>query len=354
MRRIVVILLLVLAPAALGARRRVVLPIPPLPVAEIDRIGAAHAQLNPGLAIAVRKDGAFHVRGYGLLDREANIPVRSDSVFQIASVTKQFTAAAVMRLVEEGTLSVDDRARNFLPELDSRFDAVTIRHLLNHTSGVRDYEAHLTTPYEPKTQQEIVAFITSGPLYFQPGTEHRYSNSGYYLLGMIIERASSMTYEQFLRETFFEPLALTGTSYCGTTAPPPDGHLIVSGGAATPVRSADMSLLYAAGALCSTAVDLLRWNEALVSGVAVSSESYARMTSESVRMFPGMRYGFGLIVEDLAGSRRIWHNGGILGFSSHLAWFPDQRLTIAVLVNVFDFERDRATAIAGEIAGALR
>jgi CubicO group peptidase (beta-lactamase class C family) len=154
-------------------------------------------------------------------DREAAIPARPDTVFSIGSLTKQFTAAAILKLEDQGKLSVTDKARKFLPELDARFDAITIRHLLHHTSGVREYVTQLTSVTDPKTQQELFAMITGGAPLFPAGSRFEYSNSGYVLLGMIIERVSAQTYQQFTRDTFFTPMNLGSTSYSGETASPP-------------------------------------------------------------------------------------------------------------------------------------
>jgi CubicO group peptidase (beta-lactamase class C family) len=351
-RRLLILVLLALAPVAFGARRRAVTPAS-FPSAAIDAIAADARATVPGLTIVVRKGNLLFSRGYGFTDAQAQIPARADSLYQIGSITKQFTAAAILRLVEQGKLTVDDPARRYLPELDTRFDAITIRHLLNHTSGVRDYNSQLESAWEPKTQQEIFALITNGPPYFPAGSQFLYSNSGYFLLGMIIERVSARTYEQFVAENFFAPLGLAGTSYCGASAPSPDGYFLLPNSSVTPIESAHMSLVYAAGAICSTAIDLARWNEALVSGRAVSPESYARMVNETVVMIPGLRYGFGLMVDRLDGRRRIWHDGSILGFMSYAAWFPDEDLTVVVLTNLTDLRRARATEIGEAVAKAL-
>ena len=350
---LLVLLLLLLLPSA-EARRRAVSAPTPLAIPAADAAAAAAlADGVPGITVAVRKGTSTFARAYGVADLETNAPATTHTVFQVASVSKQFTAAAIMRLVEEGKLSIDDRARTWLPELDSRFDAITIRHLLVHHSGVRDYIPQLGSLHEPKTQQEIIALIASRPPLFPAGAGFLYSNSGYYLLGVIIERATSKTYAQALRDEFFLPLALGSTSYCGDGGPVPDGYVRAPGG--PPQRFAAMhpSLVYAAGALCSTAFDLVRWNAALVSGLAVSRESYQRMTTEVVALDEVTRYGFGLIVDELDGRRRIWHNGGLPGFASHLAWFPDEELSIAVIVNLSDTQRSHAMEIAEAIARAM-
>src|SRR5260221_3495474 len=161
MRRLVALLLLAPAPAAFAATRGAVVPPKGLAVPAADSIAAAAiAEGAPGLSIAVSKGDLTYARAYGLFDREVSIPVRTDTVFSTGSLTKQFTAAAIVRLEDEGKLSIDDKARKFLPELDARFDAITIRHLLKHTSGVREYVTQLTSVTAPKTRQEVLAMIT--------------------------------------------------------------------------------------------------------------------------------------------------------------------------------------------------
>ncbi len=353
MRRGLLLALLIVTPVLQAERRRAVASPAPYSIAGVDAIAAAALSDGvPGLTIAVRKGNANFVRAYGLFDREGNVPAGIDSVYQIGSVSKQFTAAAILRLVEEEKLSVDDKARKFLPELDQRFDAITIRHLLNHTSGVRDYNSQLESAYVPKTQQEIVALITSGPPMFPPGSQYEYSNSGYFLLGMILERVTARSYAQYLRDTFFEPLGLGNTSYCGTASASPDGYAFINRRTVVGVPSADMSLVFAAGALCSTAYDLVRWNASLASGIAVSPQSYARMVEESVAAYDaaGIRYGFGLMTDTFEGRRRVFHDGAILGFVSHLAWYPDEQLTVVVLMNAIDLSRDRAGEVGEAVA----
>jgi CubicO group peptidase (beta-lactamase class C family) len=354
-RHLALLLVLTLAPAAL-ARSRAVTHRPNVELPAVDAIAAkALATGIPGLTIAVRKGKSFFVNGYGVSDRERALPAERHSEYQVGSITKQFATAAVMRLAEEGKLRVDDRARRWLPELDARFDAITIEHLMTHTSGVIAYEAQLTSPYEPKTQQEILALITSSPPQFPPGGYFEYSNSGYFLLGMILERAAAKPFDQLVRDLFFTPLSLHGTSYCGTNGPAPDGYSIDEKNTVYPMPAADMSIVFAAGAICSTANDLLRWTDALANGVAVSRQSYERMiTSYRPSLMRPVGYGYGLLIDRLDGRRRISHGGEILGFESNAASFPDDDLTIVVLVNLIDFETDRAALIAEEIARALR
>ncbi len=349
-RSLVALLLLATAPVTFAAKRRTVgSPPPELAVPAADSIAAAQiAEGVPGLSIAVRKGDLTFARAYGLFDREAGIPARTDSVFSIGSVTKQFTAAAILTLEDRGKLSITDKARKFLPELDARFDAITNRHLLQHTSGIRDYVDFLKSVTDPKTQQEILAMATRFPPLFPAGSRWEYSNSGYYLLGMIIERVSAQTYEQYLRDTFFTPMGLRSTSYSGETAPPPRGY-VSSGGPVTLDSVADPSLLYAAGGICSTASDLVRWTTSLV-----ALPLYTRMIGDRVSgVYTHADYGYGLIIDKFEGHVRVYHSGGQPGFTSRLMWFPEEKITVAVLMNFNDQGGDHVEEAAEAIAHSL-
>ncbi len=310
---------------------------------------AAIAEGAPGLSIAVRKGDLTFARAYGLFDREAGIPARTDSVFSTGSLTKQYTAAAILKLEDQGKLSITDKARKFLPELDARFDAITIRHLLQHTSGVREYVTQLKSVTDPKTRQEVFAMITGTAPLFPAGSRFDYSNSGYYLLGVIIERASAQTYEQYVRDTFFTPMGLGSTSFAGETAPPPRGYTVSPPGQVTLDSVVDPSLLYANGSVCSSAPDLVRWTTSLV-----ASPMYPRMIGDPVSALPDADYyGFGLIIDTFEGRVRVWHGGGQPGFTSRLLWFPEEKITLAVLMNLNDQHRDRVGEVADAIAHSL-
>lgn len=349
MRRLVALLLLATAPAAFAAKRRAVIPPPELAVPAADSIAAAAiADGVPGLSISVRKGDLAFTRAYGLFDREAGIPVRTDTVFSIGSLTKQFTAAAILTLEDQGKLSVTDKARKFLPELDARFDAITIRHLLQHTSGVREYVTQLTSVTDPKTPQQILAMITGGAPLFPAGSRFEYSNSGYIMLGMIIERASAQTWAQYLHDTLFAPMGLYSTSACGETAPAPRGYTVSSGGTVTLDSVADPSLTWAAGGICSTAYDLGRWTTSLA-----ALPLYTRMIGDRViGAYRDADYGYGLIIDKFEGHVRVYHSGGQPGFTSRLMWFPEEKITVAVLMN-FNEGGDHVEEAAEAIAHSL-
>lgn len=295
-----------------------------------------------GVSVAVVKNGRTIVsKGYGFADLENDVPATPETVYRIGSVTKQFTSAAIMRLMEQGKLSLDDTLQKFLPQVPSQGNRVTIRHLLNHTSGIKNY-----TSLGPKWARvmridlptdSMLALFANEPYDFKPGDAYRYNNSGYFLLGMIIEKLSGKSYRQYVKDELFVPLGLTSTIYCDQAplikhraqgyAPQPNGGFINA-------EPLSMTQPYAAGSLCSTVGDLAKWTQALSSGKVVSPASYKQMTT------PGtfndgkpMSYGFGLGTGTVAGHRQVSHNGGINGFISELHLYPDDSLITVVLTN---------------------
>jgi len=310
-----------------------------------------------GLSVAVaRGETIVYDRAHGFADLEFTVAADPETFFRIGSITKQYTAAAILKLAERGKLSVDDPLSEFLPDYP-RGAEITLRHLLTHTGGVPNY-----TDLGPKWEklvarelahEELVALWRDMPLDFEPGTKWNYSNSGYYLLGMVIEKVSGQSYDAFLRDTFFDPLKLTRTRYDS------NGEVILNRAQGYGFAEGQfwndqligMSQPGAAGALISTAGDLVRWNLALVGGKVVSSESYAEMT------LPYMladnretQYGLGLMLAPMAGAPCISHGGGIFGFNSYLGYWPEKKLTIAVISNC---EALRSEALAEELARAL-
>jgi D-alanyl-D-alanine carboxypeptidase len=344
------------APAASTTRRRPVRPIPSELLAAIDAIAAdAIAGGSPGLAITVQLRGGLLLhRAYGLENRITNVPLSDRTIQQIGSVTKQMTAAAIMRLVEEGRVELSDPLSRYVPEVQSA-GLITIEQLLNHTSGLPNYTSMVVDAFRPVSTTQVVAMINSAPMLASPGTVFLYNNSGYYILGMVIERITGQSYADYLHHEFFVPLGMSSTAYCGEPPafPLPEGHVQFVGAAPVPVESIDMSIAFAAGAVCSTTPDLHRWAVSLATGTVVSPESFAAMTAPT-RLSDGTLvpfYGYGLAMDTLLGHRRIGHGGSILGFKSHLSYFPDAGLTVAVLSNVTPLDnRDHAFETGNRVA----
>ncbi|HEX7180349.1 MAG TPA: serine hydrolase [Thermoanaerobaculia bacterium] len=300
---------------------------------------------GPGAAVLVAKDGQVLLRkGYGMANVELGVPIQPDMVFDIASVTKQFTAAAILMLQERGKLSVEDEVTKYLPDYPTHGQKITLHHLLTHTSGVPNFTGlpeWWPRMREDMTVQQIVDIFKDKPLDFRPGEKMSYSNSGYVLLGAVIEKASGKSYEDFIEQEIFAPLDMKRSRYGRQTE-------VVPGRVAGYDRTEDgtrvaqyisMTQGYAAGDLISTVDDLALWAEALSSGKLLKRESLERMATP-VRLPSGQstEYAYGLGIADEDGTRILVHGGGIPGFNTHLAIVPDQRLSVVVLSNVLGQE----------------
>jgi CubicO group peptidase (beta-lactamase class C family) len=312
-------------------------------VAAIDSlVGAAMAATRtPGMSVAVVKGGdTILIRGYGRADVENDVPVTPETVFRIGSVTKQFTSAAVMRLVEQNKVRLDAPLSAYLPEYTGPGRNITVHHLLNHTSGIPSYTgvgARWTSQMSMNVPHErMLAFFAADSLEFQPGTKWAYNNSGYYLLGMIVERVTGEPYAQHVRRTLAAPLGLGSTLYCAERGIVPHRAAGYAVQADTLVNDEPfgMDQAFAAGAMCSTPRDLVRWTRALSGGRVVSAASYARMTTPAPLTGGGRQtYGYGLGTGELAGRRKVSHGGGISGFTAQLAHYPADDLVVVVLAN---------------------
>jgi CubicO group peptidase (beta-lactamase class C family) len=309
-------------------------------VAHLDSMVQGQASHVPSLSVVVlRGHDTLLARAYGLADREAKRPATQVTIYEIASLTKQITASAIMRLVERGKLRLDDVIDRYVPEFPLGSNRVTVRELLNHTSGVHNYTddpgfpAHMAADASPAV---VLGWIAGHPFDFAPGTRSAYSNTGYTLLGLIIERVSGQSYAEFVERAFFAPLGLHHTSYCRTRSTDP----MVAKGYTTRdsqfVRAADLSMTipFAAGAICATAGDYAAWERAFLDGRVVSAESARRMTTpETLRDGTVLSYGFGLGIGQLGNRPAFEHGGGINGFSSAQVVLPRDSVVVVVFSN---------------------
>lgn len=293
-----------------------------------------------GLSVAVRQgDDLQFAKGYGSADLENNVPAAAETVYRIGSITKQFTAAAIMQLVERGDVVLESDIGEYV-DFDTGDHRVTVDQLLNHTSGIKSYtglgEAWTSTIPLPVTHDFLLGLVVNEPFDFAPGVEWRYNNTGYYLLGMIVENVTDSSYADYLQKEVFDPLELDGTSYCDEKRLIPhraegyeneDGALVND-------DLIDMTHPFAAGALCSNVLDLLRWQRALEGGEVVTAASYERMTTPALlNDGSAQEYGFGLGVDTVGDHRRVAHGGGINGFVTMSARYPDDDLDVIVLTN---------------------
>jgi CubicO group peptidase (beta-lactamase class C family) len=301
-----------------------------------------------GTVLIIQKGKKVYEKSTLFADREWKIPNSTQAKYRIGSITKQFTAVLILKLEEEGKLSVNDKLSKYYPGYP-KGDSVTLHMLLNHTSGIKNYTAipgiwqSLNYKY---SVDSLIRVFKNRPYDFAPGSKWSYSNSGYYLLGMIIEKVSGKKYVDFLREQIIAKVPLKNTDL-------EDIDSIYAFRAkgytkrGNNWRNADymeMEGAWSAGAMISTAEDLNSWIKALYSNKIINvAETNKMFTPDSITR----GYGFGIISDSLNKHRRIWHNGGINGFSSHLAYFPDEDITVVVLCNN---DADNADRVANSVS----
>jgi CubicO group peptidase (beta-lactamase class C family)/uncharacterized protein YneR len=329
---------------------------------EIDKVmKEVYKPCEPGAALIVRRGGKTLFRkAYGLANLELGVKAEPGMVFRLGSVTKQFTAVSILRLAEEGKLSLQDEIGKYLPDFPTGDHQVTIENLLSHTSGIKSYtnmEEWLQMWRKDMTPQEIIA-MSKGKLFeFAPGERWNYDNTGYVMLGAIIEKTSGQSYEDFVKDHIFSPLGMRHSGYDHT-------ERIIPGRAAgyqkdnngfvnAPYLS--MTQPYAAGSLYSSVDDLAVWNDALFSGKVLKKESLERaFTPFQLANGESTGYGCGWFIADLRGHRTVEHGGGINGFTTYVLALPDDHVYIALLTNSAISNRNpepRAVRIAELVLG---
>ena len=302
----------------------------------MDQIGQSYARNHKfmGAMLVARGGQVLFNHGYGFADLEWQVPNSPETKFRLGSVTKQFTAACILLLEERGKLAVSDPVKKYMPDAPQSWDKITIFNLLTHTSGIPNFtgfpDYRKLEPF-PATAAELVARFRDKPLDFTPGEKWSYSNSGYVLLGYLIEKISGQPYTDFVRQNVFVPLDMKDSGYDSNTAVIPrraTGYQLDRLGYEN-AGYINMTVPFAAGGLYSTTGDLLKWEQALFGGKLLRPESLARMTTPFKD-----NYAFGLEVQTVGGRKVIEHGGGIEGFVTELEYYPDDQLTVAVLENV--------------------
>lgn len=323
--------------------------------ADFDRPGM------PGASVLVmRGDTVVVQKAYGLADVDSSVRATIQTNYRLASVSKQFTAMSILLLVAEGKLAVSDPASKYLPELPSHASAVTVRHLLTHTSGIRDYEDFVpdTQTYQVKDRDALELIRTKAEsLYFAPGSAWRYSNSGYALLALIVERVSGQRYAEFLKARIFDPVAMSATvahEHGRTTVTHRAYGHHVDGDTVQRTDQSNTSAVLGDGGIYSSIVDLARWHAALNKGELIPAALWKEATTPFV-LTNGTptEYGYGWFIETFDGMQRLRHHGETRGFTNIAYRFPAQQLTIVVLTNRSDSAPwDRADRIATSLLGA--
>ena len=300
--------------------------------------------------VLVAKDGkVIFEQAYGLANREWNVPNTLDTKFRIGSITKQFTATAILQLAEQGKLKIDDPISTYYADAPESWAKVTIRHLLTHTSGIPSYTDLPNFAYpmalQDQTPDELIKLTRDKPLLFEPGSEYAYSNSGYVILGYVIVKVSGHPYEVYLKQNILDPLGMQNSGY-SYNAP------VIANRASGYARRGNewvnapyisMTGPFAAGALHSTVGDLLLWDQALYANKPLTAASLQAQFTDY-----GHNYGLGWTIDTAFGRHRIWHGGLINGFTSIISRYPEDRLTVVVLSNYFGAPTER---IQNELAG---
>ncbi len=324
----------------------------------VDSLFTAYSGADvPGASVVVIRDGKVIVRrAYGMADLERRVSATPETDYRLASVSKQFTAMAVMLLAEDGKLRYDQAARDFLPELPAATRSVTVRHALNHTSGLWDYEDLIpegrTAQLDDRDVLTLVAAKDS--LYFPAGSEYRYSNSGYVLLGVIVARVSGMSFPEFLRARIFQPLGMGATvaHVAGSATIPRRAYgYSPRGGAFAQTDQSVTSATLGDGGIYTNIDDMARWDQALSETTFVDAAALQLATTPP--QLPGSavtQYGFGWFVDSYRGERRWRHTGETSGFRNAIQRFPGRRMTVVVLTNRSSGEPE---AIAERIADRL-
>ena len=287
-----------------------------------------------GSVLVIRDKTVLFNKGYGSADLEWDIPNSPTTKFRIGSLTKQFTAACILLLEERAKLKVDDPIKKYMPDAPATWDKVTIFSLLTHTSGIpnfTEFPDYSATEAIATTPEKLVLRFRDKPLEFQPGEKISYSNSGYVLLGYLIEKISGETYGQFVQDNIFKPLGMQSSGYDSNSeiiAHRASGYAVDKAGVVN-AGYINMTIPFSAGGLYSTTEDLARWEQGLFGGEVLSPISLQKMTT------PFMHdYAFGLAVLNVSGHRVIEHTGGIEGFNSALAYYPEDKLAVVVLSNL--------------------
>jgi CubicO group peptidase (beta-lactamase class C family) len=316
--------------------------------ARIDKYMQQYHGSFSGIIFVAQKGKVLISQGYGLADRELDVPNTPLTKYAIGSMTKSFTAMAVMILQERGQLTVQDPICNYITDCPASWKPITLHQLLTHTSGIHNY-----TDLYPQRKDEVnicrehtleqaIAYFKDLSLDFAPGSQWSYSNSGYFLLGVVIEKVSGESYESFIQKNILQPLGMSESGYDSSSA-------IVKNRASgysinRPyygiINAAcwDVSLKYAAGGLYSTVGDLYKWDQALYTDQLVSQETLNTIFTSTISIPGGGVYGYGWIISQQSGHRVIEHSGGVNGFVADLARYPDDQVTIIVLSNT-DWEK---------------
>lgn len=283
----------------------------------------------PGVAVMVVRDSTVTLKkGYGLANIERQLPVKPDTPFYLASVSKQFTAMAIMILEEHGMLAYEDKLEAYFPEIPDGWNSITIHHLLTHQSGIPDYLSDLGLSNEGITNNQVLDILVKrGDLEFSPGTKYDYSNSGYAILAILVGRVSGQPFHIFVKENIFDPLGMTKSLVYDESQPDMPDRAI---GYTSNGNLNDYKLLTMGdGGMFSTIEDLRKWDQSLYTEEIIRRETLTRAYTSYV----SEGYGYGWFIDEYRGLAHYSHGGGLVGYRTHISRFPSAKLTIVILSN---------------------
>ncbi|MBL0882063.1 MAG: serine hydrolase [Chitinophagaceae bacterium] len=295
---------------------------------------------EPGAVVLVSKKGhVVYKKAFGIANLEFNIPMQVDNVFWIASIGKQFTAIAILQLIEQGKLSLQDEITKFLPDYPTQGTKITIEHLLTHTSGIHNFSG-MSDPEKKLaldcTPQEVIDFFKNLPMQFSPGTKWEYNNSGYFLLGYIIEKVTNIPYPKYIEEKIFKPLGMSHTLYASDRKIIKNrvGAYTFTNNGFLNTTSRNITNVYSAGAIQSTVDDFFKWQQAILSYQLVKKETLDKAFSRyTLKDGTKVDYGYGWRLGYVYESPSIWHGGLISGFGTMELYLPEQDVFVAVFSN---------------------
>ena len=329
-------------------------------LAKIDTFLSEEYQSDkPGAAVLIAKEGEIiYKKAFGLANLKKKKPLNTDMIFQLGSVTKQFTSAAILQLVEQNKVALTDKIQKYVPYYLPKEHEITIEHLLSQTSGIPNFfdvdenELHLLS--QEHTPQQLIEYYAQEPLLFEPGTQFQYSNSNYPLLGAVIEEVSGLTLEEYFLRNIFQPLGMNSTNLWYREdfkkKRIAQGYRVTDGEL---VRSPKVvgSVVYAAGGIVSTVDDLLIWNRALRNRTLLSNNIVNQLTTEKTTSDgKGTGYGYGFFIKELQGHKTVQHGGLIYGFTSSGLYLPEEDIFVCVLANK---SRERTEEVANYLASII-
>jgi CubicO group peptidase (beta-lactamase class C family) len=313
----------------------------------------------PGAVLLVAKDGEIiYKKAFGKASLELNVPMKTDMVFQIGSITKQFTAIAILKLLELGKLSLEDDLKKYIPDYPTHGNEITLHHLLNQSSGIKELlsvDSKENVPYKEYKPLELIEIFKNQPMQFKPGEKWSYSNSNYSILGYVIEKASGLSYNEFLKEYIFKPAGMNSSTDGNNEIIIKDrlpGYYQGKSGTFYNARYLHLSYPYASGSILSTVEDMFKWQQALNNNILIKEETKSKAFTNYAIQGKETNYGYGWSLNEIGSSMSYEHSGGTRGFSSNGIYLPGEKVYVIILSNCVIYPVESiSTLVASYVIG---